>query len=180
VFSDDMFEHKFITVGEALTDYPESNGSKSPQQQQQLTAAEKAAEALYDVPRSNRRVSSTAAPALPKQLEKQLEKQLASEAIYVNDDFEGSGVESTYDVPRNDDFAFPVPDNYDVARTRDSLSTIEEEHQVRAGRRQLLVWAEKCKCQFLSDVFYKLNYFHFRGTNGLHSRFVNFFTALAM
>ena len=143
-------EDSFITVGEALErDEPDW---KSPKDQ----TVENSAEALYDVPRSNRRVSS-------KQLEKQqLHKdegkqpqkqqqqlgQLPSEAIYVNDGFVAGvvDVDATYDVPpttttRNDDFVLlgeVLPENYDVARTRDSLSTIEEEHQV-SGQTILLV-----------------------------------------
>lgn len=42
-------------------------------------------ELLYDVPRSNRRVTTT--------------NQIASEAIYVNDDFMSSN-DNTYDRPR--------------------------------------------------------------------------------
>ena len=96
------------------------------------------AEALYDVPRSNRRVSlaTAATAASTKQL---LEKQLATEAIYVNDNFvviEKDEVDCTYDVPaatRSEDLILigeSLSESFDVPRTRDSLSTIEEEHQV--------------------------------------------------
>ena len=129
----------FITVGEALdfsTSKDDANAAAA--------AAEtmSASEALYDVPRSNRRVSSKLLERQQQQLQQlqqqqqQLEDQPLSEAIYVNDGFVGGvDVDNTYDVPRNDDFVLigeVLPENYDVARTRDSLSTIEEEHQVRA------------------------------------------------
>ena len=125
----DNFEQKFITVGEALA-FSES-GKNSPTS---TAAVDKSAEALYDVPRSNRRVSSSKTASTSKQLEKQqLQQQQQSEAIYVNDSFVAAANDSTYDVPRNEDFILledALPESYDVARTRDSLSTIEEEHQV--------------------------------------------------
>lgn len=146
-------EDSFITVGEALErDEPDW---KSPKDQ----TVENSAEALYDVPRSNRRVSSKQLEKQQlhkdegKQLQKQQQQQLGqlpSEAIYVNDGFVAGvvDVDATYDVPtttttttRNDDFVLlgeVLPENYDVARTRDSLSTIEEEHQV-SGQTILLV-----------------------------------------
>jgi len=80
LFSVDSFEQKFITVGEALTDEIESHEDDS------LATAPN--ESLYDVPRSNRRVTPT-----------KLLSQLSNEAIYVNDDYVGMN-ESTYDVPR--------------------------------------------------------------------------------
>jgi hypothetical protein len=129
----DSFDQKFITVGEALA-FSES-GKNSPTSTLS-TAVDKSAEALYDVPRSNRRVSSSKTASLPKQLEKQQQQkqqQELSEAIYVNDSFVAAANESTYDVPRNEDFILlddALSESYDVARTRDSLSTIEEEHQV--------------------------------------------------
>jgi hypothetical protein len=67
---------------------------------------------------------------------KSLLRQLLNEAIYVNDGFVAvaeNNYDNTYSIPRNDDFILieeALPENYDVARTRDSLSTIEEEHQV--------------------------------------------------
>ena len=128
-------EDSFITVGEALErDEPDW---KSPKDQ----SVENSAEALYDVPRSNRRVSSKQLEKQQlhkdegKQLQKQQQQlgQLPSEAIYVNDGV----VAGVVDV----DFVLlgeVLPENYDVARTRDSLSTIEEEHQV-SGQTILLV-----------------------------------------
>jgi hypothetical protein len=100
---------------------------------------EPTAEALYDVPRSNRRVSlATAAATTAANKQQLLEKQLATEAIYVNDNFVVSEKEEgdcTYDVPaaRSEDLILigqSLSQSFDVPRTRDSLSTIEEEHQV--------------------------------------------------
>ncbi len=132
----DNFEQKFITVEEALTIANENSsngGKKSP------VVEHSAAEALYDVPRSNRRVSSLTAVLSKQQQQQQLqeEEQLISEAIYVNDGFVAAQ-DCTYDVPRTegDIILLPgenLPESYDVARTRDSLSTIEEEHQVDKG-----------------------------------------------
>ena len=80
--------------------------------------------------------TTAATAASTKQL---LEKQLATEAIYVNDNFvviEKEEVDCTYDVPaatRSEDLILigeSLSESFDVPRTRDSLSTIEEEHQV--------------------------------------------------
>ena len=124
-FSNDSF----ITVGEAL----DFTTSKDDANAAAVGDTVLPSEALYDVPRSNRRVSSKLLERQQQlQQQQQLNEQQLSEAIYVNDGFVG-GVDNTYDVPRNDDFVLigeVLPENYDVARTRDSLSTIEEEHQV--------------------------------------------------
>ena len=135
----DNFEQKFITVEEALTVANESSsngGKKSP------VIEHSAAEALYDVPRSNRRVSSLTAVSSKQQQQLRQEEQLISEAIYVNDGFVAAQ-DCTYDVPRTEDIILlpgeNLPESYDVARTRDSLSTIEEEHQVRKEKKHVVI-----------------------------------------
>jgi len=76
--------------------------------------------ALYDVPRSNRPVLADAAE---------------SNNLYQNEAQVTDDGERDYDVPRQANLSAPrplrdlVPEEYDVPKIRDSLSTIEEEHQ---------------------------------------------------
>ncbi len=138
----DNFEQKFITVEEALTVANESSSSNGGKKSPIIEAAE----ALYDVPRSNRRVSSLTAVSAKQQLQ---EEQLISEAIYVNDGFVAAQ-DCTYDVPRTEDIILlpgeNLPESYDVARTRDSLSTIEEEHQVLKEKKHVTFVFKKNYC----------------------------------
>ena len=99
---------------------------------------------LYDVPRSNpRRVSPTRLLTQANdEIINSAPLDFTAEAIYVNDSYSNDIVSvvvnsveeeqalDQYDVPRNNktlrDF---IPQDYDVPKNRDSLSTIEEEHQ---------------------------------------------------
>ena len=98
---------------------------------------------LYDIPRSNpRRVSPT---TLLKHADSTADFQ--PEAIYVNDNYtndippalaviddateDQASLLDQYDIPRSNNKSLSdlIPQAYDVPKNRDSLSTIEEEHQ---------------------------------------------------
>jgi len=100
---------------------------------------------LYDVPRSNpRRVSpSSLLQSASETLANAIPSDFAAEAVYVNDGYTNDLVSSMmnsvnedqlgfdqYDIPRsNKNLSDLIPQEYDVPKNRDSLSTIEEEHQ---------------------------------------------------
>ena len=100
---------------------------------------------LYDVPRSNpRRVSPTSLlQSATETLAAAIPSDFAAEAVYVNDGYGNEIVSSMmnsvnddqlafdqYDIPRsNKNLSDLIPQDYDVPKNRDSLSTIEEEHQ---------------------------------------------------
>ena len=100
---------------------------------------------LYDVPRSNpRRVSPTSLlQSASETLANAIPSDFAAEAVYVNDSYTNELVSSMmnsvnedqlgfdqYDIPRsNKNLSDLIPQEYDVPKNRDSLSTIEEEHQ---------------------------------------------------
>ena len=131
---------------EKLKDQNNEFGSYSPETISRANKVEpEAPQPLYDVPRSNpRRVSPTSLlQSASETLANAIPSDFTAEAVYVNDGYANDLVSSMinpanedqldfdqYDIPRsNKNLSDLIPQDYDVPKNRDSLSTIEEEHQ---------------------------------------------------